>query len=99
MIGGPILDQEQRLRRLLQNPGQEPSASDIAALIDQIRADGAVAILAEGQLPQHLVDILAQETGVMVVRGLYSDTLGDPPVDTYEGMMRLNSQLVADALR
>jgi ABC-type Zn uptake system ZnuABC Zn-binding protein ZnuA len=84
---------------VLQNPGQEPSAADIAALIDQVRAEGAAAILAEGQFPQDLVDVLAQETGVAVVRGLYSDTLGDPPVDTYEGMMRYDAQLIADALR
>jgi ABC-type Zn uptake system ZnuABC Zn-binding protein ZnuA len=83
---------------VIENPGQEPSASDIAALIDSIRANGVSALFAEGQFPQDLVDIIAQETGVPVIRGLFSDTLGDPPADTYEGMMRFNLQQISDAL-
>ena len=39
---------------------------------------------------RQLVDAFADETGVTVVRDLYNDSLGDPPIDTYEGMMRWN---------
>jgi ABC-type Zn uptake system ZnuABC Zn-binding protein ZnuA len=84
---------------VLHNPGDEPSAADMAALIDEIRSQGVSAILAETQFPDDLVDTISQETGVSVVRGLYNDTLGDPPVDTYEGMMRSNVELIEEALR
>ena len=30
---------------------------------------------------------------------LYTDALGDPPADTYLGMMRSNIERIADALR
>jgi ABC-type Zn uptake system ZnuABC Zn-binding protein ZnuA len=84
---------------VLKNPGQEPSAADLAEIIDVVRNEGATAIFAETQFPNDLADTIAQETGITVVNGLYSDTLGDPPAATYEGMMRTNLQLVTDALR
>jgi zinc/manganese transport system substrate-binding protein/manganese/iron transport system substrate-binding protein len=83
---------------LIQNPGQEPSAADLAALIEQIRAVGVSAIFAEGQFPEDLATTIAAEAGIPVVSGLHSDSVGDPPADTYEGMMRENHRLVVEAL-
>lgn len=68
-------------------PGQEPSAGEIAALIEAIRASGAKAIFSEAQFPTQLVDQLASETGATVVAELYDDSLGDPPVTSYEAVI------------
>lgn len=80
-------------------PGQDPSAGEIASLVADIRASGARAVLAEAQFNPDLADTVASEAGVPVVRDLYNDSLGDPPLDSYEGMMRWNAERIAEALR
>jgi ABC-type Zn uptake system ZnuABC Zn-binding protein ZnuA len=84
---------------VMPNPGQEPSAADLAALVDRLRADGASAILAESQFPDDLAAVIAAEAGVAIVEGLFTDSLGDSPADTYEGMMRSNLDRIVEALR
>ncbi len=79
-------------------PGQEPSAGEIAALVDAIRAAHVSAILSEAQFSPKLVEQLAQETGVSVVHDLYTDALGDPPADTYEGLLRLDTDRIVAAI-
>jgi ABC-type Zn uptake system ZnuABC Zn-binding protein ZnuA len=79
-------------------PGQEPSAGEIAALIDAIRASGVKAIFSEAQFPSDLVDRIAAETGATVEADLYNDSLGDPPVDTYEGLIRWDIEKIVAAL-
>jgi manganese/iron transport system substrate-binding protein len=68
-------------------PGQDPSAGEIAALIAAIKAAGVKAIFSEDQFPKRLVDQLAAETGATVVADLYDDSLGNPPVTSYEALM------------
>ncbi|MGH2358255.1 MAG: metal ABC transporter substrate-binding protein [Candidatus Limnocylindria bacterium] len=80
-------------------PGQDPSAGEVAALIDEIRATGVRAILAESQFPTDLVERIAEETGATVVGGLFSDSLGDPPIDTYIAGIRFDVDTIAQALR
>lgn len=80
-------------------PGQEPSAAQIARLIEEIRAAGVRAILAEAQFNPALAERIAAETGVRIVTSLYSDSLGDPPADTYEGLMRWDTDRIVEALR
>ncbi|HET7728369.1 MAG TPA: metal ABC transporter substrate-binding protein [Candidatus Limnocylindrales bacterium] len=80
-------------------PGQDPSAGEIADLVAAIRDAGVSAIFSEAQFSDDLVRTLAEETGVAVVSDLYTDSLGDPPADTYEGMMRGNLERVVEALR
>jgi len=80
-------------------PGQDPSAGDTAALIDAIRKSGAKAIFSESQFPAKLVDQLAAETGTKVVANLYDDALGDPPVTSYEAVIRWDTQQLVTALR
>lgn len=82
----------------VQAPGQEPSAGEIAALIDAIRAANVKAIFSEAQFPRDLVEQIADETGVRVESDLYNDSLGDPPVDTYEGLIRWDVERIVDAL-
>ena len=80
-------------------PGQDPSAGEIAALIDQIRSAGVKAIFSEAQFPTALVDQIARETGARVVANLYIDTLGDDPLTSYEAMIRWDVDQLVAALR
>lgn len=80
-------------------PGQEPSASEVAAVVDAIREAGATAIFAEAQFSPKVADQIAAETGATVVATLYNDSLGDPPADTYVGMMEWDTDRVVEALR
>jgi ABC-type Zn uptake system ZnuABC Zn-binding protein ZnuA len=82
----------------VEAPGQEPSAAETAALIDAIKASGAKAIFSEAQFPTQLVDQLAAETGVTVVSNLYSGALGDPPVTSYEAVIRWDTDQFVKAL-
>src|SRR6185295_6317382 len=82
----------------VQAPGQDPSAGEIAALIRAIKAAGVKAIFSESQFPTSLVDQIARETGAKVVAQLYDDSLGDPPVDTYAGMIQWDVDQLVRAL-
>jgi ABC-type Zn uptake system ZnuABC Zn-binding protein ZnuA len=83
----------------VEAPGQDPSAGEIAALIDTIRESGVKAIFSEDQFPTALVDQLARETGTSVVADLYDDSLGDDPVTSYEAMIRWDVEKLVEALR
>ena len=84
---------------VVPSPGQDPSAGQVAALIDAIRASGVKAIFSEAQFNPKVEQQLAAEAGVTVVSNLYDDALGQAPVDTYEGMMRWDADRVVEALR
>lgn len=79
-------------------PGQDPSAGEIAQLVDSIRASGARALFSEAQFNPQLAETVAQEAGITVESDLYNDSLGDPPVDTYEGLIRWDVEKVVAAL-
>ena len=79
-------------------PGQDPSAGQVAALVSRIRDGGVEAIFAEAQFNPDIVETIAAETGATVVSDLYTDSVGDPPQDTYEGLMRWNVDRVVAAL-
>ena len=79
-------------------PGQDPSAGQIAALVDAIRAAGVKAVFGEAQFSDKLVRTVAEETGARVETNLYNDSLGDPPADSYVGMMRWNVERIVAAL-
>lgn len=80
---------------------QEPSPQQIAALVQQIRAQQLPAIFTENTVSSRLAEQVASETGVKVVSSLYTDALGEPgsPGDTYIRMMRYNTQQIVDALK
>jgi ABC-type Zn uptake system ZnuABC Zn-binding protein ZnuA len=79
-------------------PGQDPSAGEIAALVAAIRAAGVKAVFGEAQFSDKLVRTIADETGATVETNLYNDSLGDPPADSYVGMMRWNVERIVTAL-
>lgn len=83
----------------VEAPGQDPSAAYTAQLIDAIKAAGVKAIFSENQFPTKLVDQLAAETGTKVVANLYDDSVGDPPVDSYEGVIGWDVDQLVAALR
>jgi manganese/iron transport system substrate-binding protein len=83
---------------VVDSPGQDPSAAQVAALVSRIRDGGVKAIFAEAQFNPAIVDTIAAETGATVVSDLYTDSVGDPPQDTYEGLMRWNIDRVVEAL-
>lgn len=85
---------------ILENVGQDPSAAELAALVDEVRAAGVRAVFSEAQFSPKLSETLAQEAGITrVVTTLYNDTLGDAPADTYLGMMRWNVDQIVPALK
>jgi manganese/iron transport system substrate-binding protein len=83
----------------VEAPGQDPTAAFTARLIDAIKASGVKAIFSEAQFPTKLVDQLAAETGTKVVANLYDDSVGEPPADTYEGVIDWDATQLVDALR
>jgi ABC-type Zn uptake system ZnuABC Zn-binding protein ZnuA len=80
-------------------PGQDPSAGEVADLIDAIRGSDVAAILSEDQFPAELVEQIAADTGVAVVADLYTDSLGEPPGDSFVGMIRWDVERIVEALR
>ena len=82
----------------VEAPGQDPSAAEIAALVDAIKASGVKAIFSESQFPTQLVDRIAAETGATVVAELYDDSLGDPPITSYEAVITWDVDQLVEAL-
>jgi ABC-type Zn uptake system ZnuABC Zn-binding protein ZnuA len=78
----------------VEAPGQDPSAQEIAALIEAIRAAGVTSIFSEVQFPSKVLDQIAAETGAVVLENLYSDALGASPADTYIGALRKNAEAI-----
>lgn len=80
--------------------GASPSAQQLAALADEIKATGVPVIFLETGANPQLAQQLAVETGVKVVTDLYSHSLttADGPAPTYLDLMRYNTDLIVDAL-
>lgn len=78
----------------------EASASDVAALIKQVRQDKASAIFVENVTNPRLIEQIASETGLKVGGELYSDALSDEngPAATYLEMMRHNITTIKGAI-
>ncbi len=83
---------------VVEAPGQDPSAAEIADLVNAIRQSGVTAILSETQFSDELAHTIAAETGATVVSDLYTDTLGDPPIDTWEAALRHDVEQITAAL-
>lgn len=79
----------------------EPSARDLAALQDTIRAEGVKAIFAEASADSRIARQLADDAGVPLVDDLYGDSLGDEGTAeaTVHGMLLANARTIAEALQ
>jgi ABC-type Zn uptake system ZnuABC Zn-binding protein ZnuA len=82
---------------LLMQPGAEPSARRIQALVDSIKQTGIKVIVSEAQLNQKLPQMLARETGARVVR-LTTLPGALPGTETYLDMLRYNVLQLAEVL-
>jgi ABC-type Zn uptake system ZnuABC Zn-binding protein ZnuA len=85
---------------VLENVGQEPTAAELATLVDKVKAASVKAVFSEAQFSPKLSQTLAQEAGITsVVTTLYNDSLGPAPADTYLGVMRWNVDQIVKALK
>lgn len=80
--------------------GATPSAQELAALEDQIRAYGVKAIFVGADVNQSLAKQVANDTGIKVVP-LYHGSLTDAngPAPTYLDFMRYNVNAIVEALK
>jgi zinc/manganese transport system substrate-binding protein len=78
----------------------DPSAGEIATLVDSIKAAGVPAIFAENVSDSNLIDTIAREAGVQLAPALYTDALGETGSTgaTYLEMMRFNTTTIVTAL-
>lgn len=75
----------------------EPSAQDIAMLVDVIRAEGVTVVFAETTISAVVAEQVAAETGIAFYR-LYTDSLNTPDASTYLDYLTYNVQTIAAAL-
>jgi ABC-type Zn uptake system ZnuABC Zn-binding protein ZnuA len=83
------------------SPDAQPTASQMAELIDKIRATGVHAIFLEEGANAQMAEQIAQETGCRVVTGLFTHSLTPPGgvASTYLEMMRYDVDLIVEALQ
>ncbi|HAT3635193.1 TPA: metal ABC transporter substrate-binding protein [Raoultella ornithinolytica] len=79
----------------------EASAAQVAALIQQIKADGIHTWFMENQLDPRLVKQIAAATGAQPGGELYPEALSKPGgvVDSYVKMLRHNVELIAASMK
>ncbi|MBN2028477.1 MAG: zinc ABC transporter substrate-binding protein [Actinobacteria bacterium] len=83
-----------------EQPGKEPSAGEIAELVEKIESQGVRVVFAEPQFSTRAAEAIAEESGGGVVVEIL-DPLGDPDdpaSDTYLEMMRGNLAIIVEAL-
>lgn len=79
----------------------EPSASELAALVEEMRHEGVDTIFAETTSSTRLAEAVAEEAGEEVaVVELHTESLGEPgsEADNLIGLLLSNARLVAEAL-
>ncbi|MEK6574713.1 MAG: metal ABC transporter substrate-binding protein, partial [Chloroflexota bacterium] len=80
--------------------GASPSAQEVAALVETVKAAGAPVVFAENVSSNTLLRQIADEAGITVVASLYTDALGPTGSDgdTYLKMMRYNVTTIVSEL-
>lgn len=79
----------------------EPSAQDVAKIIEQIRAEKVPAIFGSEVFPSPVLEQIAREAGAKYVDDLRDDDLPGSPGEathSYLGLMKENLRVMADAL-
>ncbi len=79
----------------------DPSAQEIAALVESIQDSGTKAVFAEKSQSDRLLRQVADDTGAQVIGGLYTGTLGEPggEAGTYQDFMRYNVTTIVTGLK
>jgi manganese/iron transport system substrate-binding protein len=75
---------------VVASPGKEPSAKDVANLVEAIATEDVPAVFKEPQLNARILELAADDAGVEVCT-LYSGAL-DKKVNTYMKLMRFNAK-------
>ena len=80
---------------------KEPTAQDLAALIETIEHEGVPAVFTEKSHSGRLAQRVAEETGAKFIGGLYTGSLGAAggEAGTYLDLMRYNTTTIVEALR
>lgn len=80
---------------------REPSAREVAALVQAVKESGARVIFTENTVNARLAQTLARETGARVAPPLYTDALGPKGSagDTYLKALRANVAAMVGALK
>jgi ABC-type Zn uptake system ZnuABC Zn-binding protein ZnuA len=80
--------------------GASPSAQEVAAMVETVRAAGVPAVFAENVSSNTLLRQIADEAGITVVASLYTDALGPTGSDgdTYLKLMRYNVTAIVSEL-
>ncbi len=78
----------------------EPSAKELAILIDQLKAEGAAALFVENITSPALVQQISDETGIEIGGRLFSDALSERggPATSYLAMFQHNLGTLLEAL-
>lgn len=79
----------------------EPSAGDVAAIIEQIRAHDVPAVFGSAEFPDAVSEQIAAETGTQYYDDLADDVLpGEPgdPEHSYVGLMAHNARVIVEGL-
>lgn len=79
----------------------EPSAGEVRAMVDQIKAEAVPAFFGSEVFPSDVMGAVAEESGAKHVPGLSDDTLpGKPgePEHSYVGLMLANTRLIVSSL-
>jgi ABC-type Zn uptake system ZnuABC Zn-binding protein ZnuA len=80
--------------------GKDPTPSELGELVKTCREAGVPAIFSEVGVSPALAQTLAKEAGITkVVTDLPTDSVVEPPADTYIGVIRSVTQKIVDALR
>ncbi len=79
----------------------EPTAQDLAMLIETIEHEGVPAVFTEKSHVSRLAQRVAEETGATLIGGLYTGSLGETggEAGTYIDLMRHNTTTIVEALQ
>ena len=81
---------------VVASPGKEPSAKEVADLVEAIAAEDVPAVFKEPQFNASILELAADDAGVEICT-LYSGAL-DKKVDTYVKLMRFDAKELARCL-
>ena len=78
-----------------------PSAQEMAALVEQIKASGAIAIFLDAADNPALARQISEDAEVKVITGLHLESLtnSDGPTPTYLEMMKYNTNLIVEGCK
>ena len=83
------------------NIEREPTAQELAELVEIIEHEGVTAVFTETTQSDRLGRRVAEETGAQLIGGLYTGSLGEAggEAGTYIELMRFNTTTIVEALQ